>query len=307
MKKFENKVDLPTQPNIVEGPSKDLNLQAFWAVSPLIGFYTEGASFVSLMSWQQSTELQSVTTWRKPCPGTAWGWSLTVRRTPQPLCPIHRWSSVYCSPQVGIDIDLNVGDIRHLTSTSVIPISEEKISDWKPSFRYLMSSDIDIRDHSDIRCLKKYQFLPARFEAKTLVFSGECITLQLLCWSMNNGMSDIGYRIQAYSYIRYNVGLCSFQSDIGSSDTQLSPISLITDIGLSAHLCCSPTSSPTSEDWGAAQDVGPGWQEIFWVSCQHAEYLPQEEWDEQVLFVPFSSAPAGQTLSSSWEMMRRPT
>jgi hypothetical protein len=30
---------------------------------------------------------------------------------------------------VGIDIDLNVGDIRHPTSTSVIPISEENMSD----------------------------------------------------------------------------------------------------------------------------------------------------------------------------------
>jgi hypothetical protein len=31
--------------------------------------------------------------------------------------------------QVGIDIDLNVGDIRHPTWTSVIPISEENMSD----------------------------------------------------------------------------------------------------------------------------------------------------------------------------------
>jgi hypothetical protein len=32
-------------------------------------------------------------------------------------------------PYVGIDIDLNVGDIRHPTSTSVIPISETNMSD----------------------------------------------------------------------------------------------------------------------------------------------------------------------------------
>ncbi len=49
-------------------------------------------------------------------------------------------------------------------------------------------------------------------------------------------MSDIGYRIKLYSDIGYNIGLRS-QSDIGSSDIRLSPISLITDIGLSAHLC----------------------------------------------------------------------
>jgi hypothetical protein len=50
-------------------------------------------------------------------------------------------------------------------------------------------------------------------------------------------LSDIGYQTKVYSDIRHNVGLCAFQSDIGRSDIRLSPISLITDIGLSAHLC----------------------------------------------------------------------
>ena len=59
---------------------------------------------------------------------------------------------------------------------------------------------------------------------------------QPLCWFMNFWMSDIGYRIKVYSDIRYNVGLRSLQSDIASSDIKLSPISLITDIGVSAHL-----------------------------------------------------------------------
>ncbi len=49
--------------------------------------------------------------------------------------------------------------------------------------------------------------------------------------------SDIGYQTKFYSDIRYNVGLCTIQSHIGSSDIRLSPIRLITDIGLSAHLC----------------------------------------------------------------------
>jgi hypothetical protein len=53
-------------------------------------------------------------------------------------------------------------------------------------------------------------------------------------------MSDIGYRRKDYSDIRYNVGLCALQSDIGRSDIRLSPISLITDIGLSAHLWSFP-------------------------------------------------------------------
>jgi hypothetical protein len=36
---------------------------------------------------------------------------------------------IYYTSQVGIDIDLNVGDIRHATSTYVIPISESNMSD----------------------------------------------------------------------------------------------------------------------------------------------------------------------------------
>ncbi len=50
---------------------------------------------------------------------------------------------------------------------------------------------------------------------------------------------DIGYRISEKSLFRYPI-LCRTplsQSDIGRSDIRLSPISLITDIGLSAHLC----------------------------------------------------------------------
>jgi hypothetical protein len=39
------------------------------------------------------------------------------------------YGTVWVSAKVDIDIDLNVGDIRHPTSTSVIPISEENISD----------------------------------------------------------------------------------------------------------------------------------------------------------------------------------
>jgi hypothetical protein len=48
-------------------------------------------------------------------------------------------------------------------------------------------------------------------------------------------MSDIRYRIKVYSDIRYNVGLHSLQSDIGSSDIKLSLISLITDIGVPTY------------------------------------------------------------------------
>ncbi len=47
------------------------------------------------------------------------------------------------------------------------------------------------------------------------------------------------YIIFTFSFlsdIRYNVRLCALQSDIGRSDIRLSPVSMITDIGLSAHL-----------------------------------------------------------------------
>jgi hypothetical protein len=49
-------------------------------------------------------------------------------------------------------------------------------------------------------------------------------------------MSDIGYGTKVYSDIQHNVRLYALQSDIGRSDIRLSPIPLITDIGLSAHL-----------------------------------------------------------------------
>ncbi len=54
---------------------------------------------------------------------------------------------------------------------------------------------------------------------------------------------DIQYRIKVYSDIRYNDGLRSLQFDIGSSDIKLSPILLITDIGLSVHLWGSAMGS----------------------------------------------------------------
>jgi hypothetical protein len=47
-------------------------------------------------------------------------------------------------------------------------------------------------------------------------------------------ISDMGYGIKVYSDIRYDVRLRTHQSDVGSSDFRLSPISVITDIGLRA-------------------------------------------------------------------------
>jgi hypothetical protein len=60
----------------------------------------------------------------------------------------------------------------------------------------------------------KTSILPLRYEA-----------LQIL-------LLDIGYWTKVYSDIRYYGRLCALQSDIGHSDIRLSPILLITDIGL---------------------------------------------------------------------------
>jgi hypothetical protein len=114
------------------------------------------------------------------------------------------------------DINICYSDIgrKYVGLKTVIPISE--------GFRYRHLSPKNIWSHQ--------QDLNPR-----QLFS------QPLCWFMNFWMSDIGYRIKVCSDIRYNVGLRSLQSNIGSSDIKLSPISLITDIGVSAHLWLSLT------------------------------------------------------------------
>jgi hypothetical protein len=90
-------------------------------------------------------------------------------------------------------------------------------------------------------------------------------------------MSDIGYRIKVYSNIRYNVGLCSLQSDIGSSDIKLSPIWLVTDIGVSAHpwyflllsstwsgyLPSTPVEGVVGRTMGQQSPNRPGWSAII--------------------------------------------
>ncbi len=100
---------------------------------------------------------------------------------------------------MGIDIDLNVGDIRYPTSTSVIPISEPNMLDWKTSFRYWKCSDIDIRVHSDIRHWRKKYIPPCNFEPPPFGMVSERYNTKLLWLPVKNWMSDIGYRIKLYS------------------------------------------------------------------------------------------------------------
>jgi hypothetical protein len=149
---------------------------------------------------------------------------------------VQTWPYYYA--KVGIDIDITVmstiSDVRHRHLL----------------FRYQKKICRTENCHSDIRIvpISTYKSFPicdiqnvcytfAGFEPKTFNFAGERLTSRPLCWSASTWMSDIGYRIKVYSDIRFNVGLLSLQSDIGSSEMKLSPISLITDIGVSAHLC----------------------------------------------------------------------
>ncbi len=136
-------------------------------------------------------------------------------------------------------------------STSTLMSAISNIRHWHLLFRYRKKICRTENCHSDIgkvpistsesiliSDIQKILITSARFEPKAPVFKGECLTSQPLC---DLCVSDAGYQIKLYSDIRYNVWLRSLQSDIGSSDIKFSPISLITDIGVSAHLWSAVT------------------------------------------------------------------
>jgi hypothetical protein len=84
--------------------------------------------------------------------------------------------------------------------------------------------------------IKTYFFIPAGVEPKTLGFNEQAHYLSatvLIC-----ELCSVGYWILDKSLFlyRYNVTPRSLQSNIGMSFIKLSPILLITDIRLSAHL-----------------------------------------------------------------------
>ncbi len=147
-------------------------------------------------------------------------------------CEEENFSNVWT--YVGIDIDLNVGDIRHPASTSVTPILEEiyRTENLHSDIGRVPVSTLEL---IPISISKEISIYTCWIWTQDHWFPGKRITPQLLCWSMNNGMLDFGWKFIQISEI--NIGLCSLQSDIGSSEIKLSPISLITDIRLSAHLC----------------------------------------------------------------------
>jgi hypothetical protein len=137
-----------------------------------------------------------------------------------------------------------ISDIRHLhllfryrkkicRTETVIPITKEFWYRVLSPFRYPISKTY-------FSHLLDLNPRPLFSQASALPLS-QCADL----WTFGCWMVDIGYRIKVYSDIRYNVGLRSLQSNIESSDIMLSPISLIKDIGVSAHLW----SKVISSDW----------------------------------------------------------
>ncbi len=131
----------------------------------------------------------------------------------------HRWASTSTSISA-------ISDIRH---RHLLFRYRKKICRTENCHSDIRRVPISTSESIPISDIQKILITSAGFEPKTLVFSATVLIYE--------GLADIGYWIKVYSDIRYNVGLRSLQSDIGSSDIKLSPISLITDIGVSAHLC----------------------------------------------------------------------
>jgi hypothetical protein len=131
---------------------------------------------------------------------------------------VHRWASTSTSISA-------VSDIRH---RHLLFRYRKKICRTENSHSDIGRVPISTSESIPISDIQKILITSTGFEPKTLVYSATVLIYEFL---------DVGYRIKVYSDIRYNVGLRSLQSDIGSSDIKLSPISLITDIGVSAHLC----------------------------------------------------------------------
>ncbi len=76
--------------------------------------------------------------------------------------------------------------------------------------------DFDIRVYSDIQ---KIFFTSAGFEPNTLVFTGQRLTSQPLCWSMNIWMSDFGYKFIPISDIMSDFALFSPISEVPISSS----------------------------------------------------------------------------------------
>ncbi len=134
---------------------------------------------------------------------------------------------------MGIDIDLKVGisDIRH---RHLLFRYRKKICRTENCHSDIGSVPISTSESIPISNIQNIFITSAGYELKTSVFTGGALSpSHCAVW-----MSYIRYlKKTLFRYPIYYVGLRSLQSDIESSNIKLSPISLITDIGVSAHLC----------------------------------------------------------------------
>ncbi len=129
------------------------------------------------------------------------------------LCQLHRWASILMSA---------ISDIRHRHLL----------------FRYWKKICRSENCHSYIGKIPSRHPSPFRYPISKKDPNPRPLSLQrALYYSatvLNYKILDVGNRISDKSLFRYryNVGLRSLQSNIGSSGIKLIPISLITDIGV---------------------------------------------------------------------------
>ncbi len=154
----------------------------------------------------------------------------------------HRWASTYAFMSAISDIDIPYSDIR----TKNVGLNLFILIPKEFRYRHQLPFQYRTKSISDIHISKIYKSFPndpSKIIWNIIFLTGLDPTIFRLCIASHHWATRI-YKFwfryidqtKVYSYIRYNVGLCTLQSDIGRSDIRLRPISLITDIGLSAHL-----------------------------------------------------------------------
>ncbi len=125
----------------------------------------------------------------------------------------------YCSPTASkTTFMISIGGHRHRSQCGRYPTSDIDISYSDIGVKYDgLKKNIPISEVFWYRhqssfgypTLNKKIFPPCGLNPALLGLVSECCTTKLLCPTIQIGMSDIGYRINIYSYIQYNVGLRS--------------------------------------------------------------------------------------------------
>jgi hypothetical protein len=129
----------------------------------------------------------------------------------------HRWASTSTLMSA-------ISDIRH---RHLLFLYRKKICQTENCHSDIGGVQILTSESIPISDIQKIFNTSAGFEPNTLFSKASVLISEYM---------DVGNQIKVYYDIQYNVWLPSLQSDIRSSDIKLSPISLITDIGVSAHL-----------------------------------------------------------------------